>query len=211
MNNRDYKKFGSGEYYHLYNRGNEKRDIFRETDDFNFFMKRLVSYLEPEICDDKIRMGGEILPGNSFSLVSYCLMPNHYHLLVQQNTEIPVSKLILRLCTSYSKYFNKKYKRVGGVFQDQYKMVSVDDGDYLNWLTAYIHQNPKIARLVINPEDYTWSSFSEYLGKVSGICKKEVVTGQFSSLLEYKKFVDESVDIIKQKKEIEHLLIDPLQ
>src|SRR5205809_297696 len=120
MKNRDYKKFGAGEYYHVYNRGDGKENIFLDDQDFMFFMLRLRQNLVPdEGSKDRIKS----LPPNSFSLVSYCLMPNHFHFLLRQNADIPTTKLMTKVCTSYSMYFNKKYNKVGHVFQDQYKQI----------------------------------------------------------------------------------------
>lgn len=111
MGNRDYKNFGAGEYYHIYNRGNGKQDIFLSQDDFNFFILKLNQNLFPIIYKQRY-FRSPPLPENCFSLICYCLMPNHFHLLIRQNKEITTSKLILRVCTSYSKYFNKKYDKV---------------------------------------------------------------------------------------------------
>ena len=195
-----------GEYYHIYNRGNEKKEIFREQDDFRFFLERMTKYLLPEKFKQRVR---ELLPNNTFSLISYCLMPNHFHLLIRQNTELPVTALMRRLGTSYSMYFNRKYQRVGGVFQDQYKMVLVDDNRYLIWLSAYIHQNPKVANLASNLKDYPWSSYNEFLGQSTlAICDKNIILQQFANLDEYSNFLKESYSLIKHKKDIESLLID---
>src|SRR3989338_5281062 len=103
-------------------------------------------------------------------------MPNHFHLLLRQNLDIPTSKLLLRVCTGYSKYFNKKYEKVGHVFQDQFKQITVGDNDYLRWLSCYIHQNPKVAGMVKKLGHYRWSSFREFIGKdFSGICEKDII------------------------------------
>lgn len=207
MKNRDYKKFGQGEYCHIYNRGNEKRDIFLDGQDFGFFMMRLKQNL---LGENYKGLRSQALPADSFSLISYCLMPNHFHLLIRQNREIPTTKLMLRLCTSYSIYFNKRYERVGHVFQDQYKQVSVGDNAYLTWLSAYIHQNPKVAGMTDSPEDYKWSSYLEFAKNIDGICDKDIILNQFDIKNKYTTFVNESLEIIKNHKEVEHLLLDVL-
>src|SRR3989344_2415277 len=106
MGNRDYKQFGAGEYYHIYNRGNNKNDIFIDNNDYAFFIARVRQNLFPS---QNTKFRSQPLPEGSFTLVNYCLMPNHFHFLIRQNKELSTSKLILRICTSYSKYFNKKY------------------------------------------------------------------------------------------------------
>src|SRR3989344_6845391 len=133
MNNRDHKLCAPGEYYHIYNRGNGKQDIFLNSEDYRFFIKRLNFNLYPPDEDDEtIRI--QKLPPNSFSLLCYCLMPNHFHLLIKQNGDISTSILVKKLCTSYSKFFNKKYNKVGHVFQDRFKQINVSDNEYLKWL-----------------------------------------------------------------------------
>jgi len=98
------------------------------------------------------------LPAGAFDLIAYCLMPNHFHLLLKQNSEIPISKLISKICTSFSKYFNLKYERVGSVFQDQFKSVLVESDEQIRWLIEYIHSNPVKAGIVSKAEDYLYSS-----------------------------------------------------
>ena len=206
MANRDYKDSAPGTYFHVYNRGNKKEDIFLDESDFSFFILKLKQYLFPDE-RDKSRLS--LLPENSFSLISYCLMPNHFHLLLRQNLDIPTSKLLLRVCTSYSKYFNKKYDKVGHIFQDQFKQVTVGDNDYLKWLSCYIHQNPKVAGLVDKVADYKWSSYQDFIGKDSnGICDKEIILSQFKSDDDFRDFTESSYEIIKNKIEIIGLTLD---
>ena len=117
---------------------------------------------------------------------------------------------MLRVCTSYSKYFNKKYKNVGHIFQDQFKQVWVDDNSYLVWLSSYIHQNPKLAGLVKTPTDYKWSSYSDFVGPNRRLinCDMAIIREQFNDPRDYQNFVESSFNIIKEKKDLEHLLID---
>lgn len=205
MKNRDYKQFGAGEYYHVYNRGNEKKNIFLDESDYEFFILKLKQNLFP---DEFKNHRTPPIPNGSFSMISYCLMPNHFHLLIRQNSNVPITKLLTRVCTSYVMYFNKKYKRIGGLFQDQYKMVLVDDNEYLVWLSAYIHQNPKVAGLTKELKDYRWSSYREYMSGHTSLCDIEVISNQFKSTEQYADFTEESFEIIKSKKDLEHLLLD---
>lgn len=209
MGNRDYKQSGKSSYFHIYNRGNDKNNIFIDREDFQLFILKINQNLFPSIYKPK-RLYSAPIPDDSFSLISYCLMPNHFHLLIRQDEEIPVSKLILKVCTGYSKYFNKKYNRVGHVFQDQFKQACVDNDDYLRWLSAYIHQNPKVAGLINSPADYKWSSYADYTGSSGGLilCDKKIVLGQFSGVKEYSSFVEESYEIIKSKKQEQNLFLD---
>lgn len=208
MNFRDHKINAPGQYYHVFNRGNAKQIIFPNPEDYKFFILRLKLNLYP-LDNDENSVRIQKLPPNSFSLVSYCLMPNHYHLLIRQNGDTPTSKLITKVCTSYSKYFNKKYGRIGHVFQDKFKQVTITENNYLNWLSCYIHQNPKVARLVSNLEDYQWSSYNYYINGEGDLpCDKEPILCQFKNTQDYKCFVNESYDLIRENKMVEDIFID---
>jgi len=200
MYTRDYKIFAPGEFYHVYNRGNHKQDIFLDDGDYAFFVLRLKQNLYSDKFDElKI----QALPPNSFSLVSYCLMPNHFHLLIRQNSEIPVSKFMLKLCSSYAKVFNKKHEFVGHLFQDQFKQVAVSEDEYLKWLVAYICQNPTVAGLVKTPSEYKWSSYNEHVNRrpVSRVCDEKIV----ESCLENKAFLNLLNPLTKLLKKVSWL------
>ena len=214
MKYRDYKQFAAGHYYHVYNRGNNEQDIFRDDEDYVLFLLRLRENLFPNVPLIGTRKPAEAsgriaLPEGAFSLVCYCLMPNHFHLLIQQCTDLPLSKLISKVCTSYAKCFNANYGRVGQVFQDQFKAIAVEDNDYLIWLSAYIHSNPSVARLVKNIEDWPWSSYPEYLrDKKWALCDPNIIKGQFDSVESYSHFVLESANQIREKKNLNYFLFD---
>lgn len=220
MNNRDYKVFRPENYYHVYNRGVGKIDIFRDDQDFRFFLSRLEENLFPGSLPDGAHQGiirkahtpyiRKSLPKDAFSLINYCLMPNHFHFLIRQDTDLPISKLLLKVCGGYSKYFNIKYDRVGSLFQDQFKAVWVDSDSYLVWLSAYIHQNPKVAGLVTNVEDYNWSSYPDYIGIRQGnLIDKTLIIGMFKDNPKaYKNFVEESLNKIQQRKDLSDLFLD---
>jgi hypothetical protein len=107
-------------------------------------------------------------------------MPNHFHLLVRQNGDIPTWKLMGKVCTSYSMYFNNKYERVGHVFQDQFKQREVLNNDYLRWLSAYIHLNPVEAGISVTAAQYPYSSAGRFIkGLPDGLTDSEIVTDQF--------------------------------
>jgi putative transposase len=215
MNNRDYKQFAPNQYYHVFNRGVGKMDIFRDEQDWKFFLFRLKEILFPStptmgtIVKPKNGYIPKSLPAGAFSLVAYCLMPNHFHFLVRQNQITPVSKMISKLCTSYSKYFNQKYERVGSVFQGAFKAIVVENDAYLLWLSAYIHNNPRTAGLVERSETWLWGSYMDYLGLRGGkLCNKDSILGQLKNSFEYKNFVDDSFEKIWQKKELEDYFLE---
>jgi putative transposase len=196
MKSRDYKDFVPDNYYHIFNRGNAKMNIFLDEEDYKFFMLRLEENLFPERFKKTITHLGKgrrapsvklgkyirrLLPSGSFSLVCYCLMPNHFHLLIRQNYKVKISALMLRVCGSYAKYFNKKYDRVGSIFQDQFKAVLVGKNNYLLWLSAYIHKNPEVGKFVSDPKKWKWSSYSDFVGQEkAGLCDKDVILKQLS-------------------------------
>ena len=151
-----YKENG---FYHLYNRGVEKRSIFEDKQDYSVFLLYLKSYLLPknvdalqEMLSDKNSTWNEKrlilkqLRLNNFnkeiSLLAYCLMPNHFHFIVKQTAPDSIDRFINSLNTRYVMYFNKKYDRVGPLFQGVYKAVVVETDEQLLYLSGYIHRNP---------------------------------------------------------------------
>lgn len=153
-------------FYHIYNRGVEKRDIFLEERDYVYFLYLLKKYLSPPPKKDR---PGEITKliskdlNDEIEFLCYCLMPNHIHLLLQQRKIDSMTKFLRRVCTSYAIFFNKKYERVGPLFQGTYKAVTVDNESYLLHLSRYIHQNPLEIRSDL--KSYKWSSYLDYLGE----------------------------------------------
>jgi REP element-mobilizing transposase RayT len=217
MNYRDYKQFAEGGYYHIYNRGNNKQDVFKEDADYLLFLSRLRECLFPAanaakmpiVRASSIAPRRTVLPSGAFELVCYCLMPNHLHLLMKQCGIVPISTLMTKLCTGYSKCFNLKYERVGQVFQDQFKAIEVNSNEYLIWLSAYIHNNPVVAGFTQNPQDWRWSSYGEYFRREQGaLCDIGVVRSQFQSFGDYEKFVLDSSELIRERKNVEHMLLD---
>jgi REP element-mobilizing transposase RayT len=214
---RDYKTFVPSNYYHVFNRGNNKNDIYLDSQDYGVFMRRVTENFFPEnevpkempLLDLKNIYKRKLLPARAFSLICYCLMPNHFHLLIRQDGDVKISKLIQKLCTGYAKYFQKKYNHTGHLFQGAFKAIHIDNESYLMWLSAYIHQNPGVAGLVKNIEDYPYSSYVDYIGKRNGnLCTKDVILDKFKIPGSYKKFVEDSGELIKQRKEIQSLLLD---
>ena len=216
MNNRDYKNFAEGEIYHIYNRGVDKMAIFLDEQDYKIFLDRLNESLYPELVDysklPKYATRRKTLPPNSYDLVSFCLMPNHFHVLIKQNNHLPITQLVLKICTGYSKYFNKKYGRVGSIFQDRFKSVRISRNEQLLWISYYIHNNPVKANMVSAPQNYKWSSFLDYVNvEKDSICKKEIILKQFSNPISYLEYFNNYDKNSKNKDELflnQELLID---
>lgn len=219
--------------YHIYNRGVEKRKIFLDEQDYKVFLSYLKIYLSPKInsandivsnengdYEDQDKTISEIYKLNNFfnkiDLISYVLMPNHFHLEIKQKNKKEIESFMRSLITKYSKYFNKKYERVGPLFQGRYKAVLIQNTEYLLYLSKYIHLNP--AELLTKGQtliQYPWSSYSIYLKKINiswlktdFIGNNFLENGIFSANL-YKKFVESDKDQENEEsKAFKNLLID---
>lgn len=145
-------------YYHIYNRGVNKQDIFIDNDDYRVFLNLFKRYLDDWPHKDKNGREYEWLH-DQIILTAYCLMPNHFHLLIMQKKSNMMTQLLRNVCTSYTRYFNKKYKRVGPLFQSRYKASYITNDSYLQHISRYIHLNPK------NYKNWDYSSYKYYLGK----------------------------------------------
>jgi len=206
--------------YHIYNRGVEKRKIFMDDQDYKVFLHFFKRYLTPPENPHqgktslqvrpvrKLPMGRETEIYKEIRLLCYCLMPNHFHLLVQQITEKAITDFMRRLINSYARYFNEKHKRVGSLFQGRYKAVLIKKEIHFLHLPYYIHYNP--SRLFDNKsnikekvKNYSWSSYADYLGKrnTSWIYKKELM-GQF---IEFEK---QEIDFENSKKLLGNLTLE---
>ena len=172
MKNRDYKNFSKDSFFHVYNRGNNRENIFHNEQDYKAFLyrlglglgfdqKELLAHPLTSIGNSRVRITDS--RKNQFKLHAFCLMNNHFHFLIEQCSDTPISKLLLKICTSYAMYSNRKYGRVGHIFQDQFKAVLIDSDSQLMWTSAYIHMNPVKDFLVKHPNEYNWSSYNDYV------------------------------------------------
>lgn len=168
--------FAVGEYYHLYNRGVEKRIIFKDNQDYRHLM--FLMY----ICNTKRSItlrdiGVNFNRGEAIVDIGiYCLMPNHFHMLVREKVENGISTYMRKLMTAYSMYFNKKYKRTGKLYENLFKSSHVSKDNYLKYLYSYIHLNP--AKLV----NKNWR---ENMKRDTSKLFKYVLSYPYSSLHEY--------------------------
>jgi putative transposase len=189
------KTYVENGYYHLYNRGVEKRDVFLDAQDYRVFLYLLKTYLSPPAAESKetekvgpfVRVRpSRINVSQEVKLLAYCLLPNHFHLLLRQHTKNGMTKLMRALTTSYVMYFNDKYERVGTLFQGTYKAAWIGEGNagdaYLLQLSRYIHLNPKFELQGSDPCSWPYSSYSYYLGrKTAGWLHPETVLSYFAN------------------------------
>ena len=157
------KQYLGNGYYHIYNRGVEKRVIFQDNQDYNVFLKYLAEYLSPkdevglknQLADPSLNSKErdrllKLLGLNNFflevTLLAYCLMPNHFHLFIKQRNSTSIDKFMQSLLTIYSLYFNRKYQRVGTLFQSAYKALLISSEDQYLHLTRYIHHQSTLRK-----------------------------------------------------------------
>lgn len=200
------KEYVENGYYHIYNRGVEKRDIFLDEQDCAIFLHYLKLYLSPiEELKQLDLPGLRILKfirlnlSQEIDLQSFALMPNHIHLQIKQKTADGIIKLMKRLATGYVMYFNRKYKRVGSLFQNRYKAALIKSEPYLLHLSRYIHLNPtKLESTTVNFNEF--SSYPYYLGrKTASWVKPQEILGYFRSaqrrdlkdMFSYQSFVED--------------------
>jgi putative transposase len=203
--------FAVGEYYHLYNRGVDKRIIFEDEHDIQRFLKSMLEFntVDPigSLYEHSfVKLGGET-PKSQTSLVdiiAYCLNPNHFHLILREVSEGGISEFMKRLSGGYTGYFNQKHKRSGALFQGVFKSVHVAANGYLVHLSAYVNLNDRVHQLGGETPKLvkSLSSWEEYVNKeASGFCKKGIILEQFQDVEEYKNYALASLDVSRNKKE----------
>lgn len=187
-------------FYHVYSRGVNKERIFHDNDDYSVFLNLFKRYLGGKPVSDK--KGREYLwLHNEVELLAYCLMPNHVHILLYQHTQKAMTDLLKSVMITYSMYFNKKYQRVGPVFQSRFRASLIHRDDYLQHISRYIHLNPR------NYQEWEFSSLPYYLGKKSAEwIKPDRILELFDSVHEYKRFVDDYHEHKKVLDDVKHEL-----
>jgi len=149
---RDILTWQLGGYYHLYNRGARGLSIFQEPENYLFVLRRIKQYARQF----------------QIAVIAYCLMPNHYHLLVRQDGETPAGMLPQRVFNSYTKAYNRRYEHSGTLFEHRYQARAVTDEAYLLHLCCYIHANPVKRGLAADPGEWPYSNYLEWVEKREG-------------------------------------------
>ena len=230
-------EFVNGERYHICNRGTDKRNIFMDGYDFQRFLLSMREFnrkeagrtiremLRNDSCRD--RVSAEVTDSCLVKVIAYCLNPNHYHLILEQQVDGGISKFMHKIGVAHTMYFNEKYDRSGSLFQGKFKAVHIDSNEYLLYLSAYVNKNNFIHGGT--NDRWPYSSWLDYVGDVgrdtvstfapTGLCRdwistyytceKGIVLGQFDgSVEEYKKFVEMNAKHLKEKKMLAKYLLE---
>jgi len=208
------RQFSENNYYHIFNRGVEKRLMFIDKEDYSVFLFYIFIYLMPlenilkKYPDLPLRLQSKNL-NKELDIVTYCIMPNHFHFILFQKSKDAISKFMKQITNAYTFYFNKKYNRVGGLVQNAFMSVLIDNNDLLLHVNRYIHINPVVSELVKDINKYKWSSYKDFIGEDSYIsCSKEIILSQFSSIENYVKFVADHIDYARKLEGIKHLILE---
>ncbi|OHB24588.1 MAG: hypothetical protein A2542_03490 [Parcubacteria group bacterium RIFOXYD2_FULL_52_8] len=204
-------EFSEGEYYHVCNRGVDKRQIILDHEDADRFMQGLTTFnstapvgglfvlscagKEKSVIQQRAKEGQQLV-----DIICYCLNPNHFHLLLRERAENGIVRLLQRSTMGYSKYFNAKYKRKGTLFSGPFRARWIEDNDDLLHTSAYVNLNDQVHQLRHGVSKLVRSSWNEYLLGKTAICEKAIILGQFKNIAEYKAFAEESLELILEKK-----------
>lgn len=173
---KDLLTWQKGMYYHIYNRGISRSPIFREENNYLFVLGKM-----KEVCRE-----------NQLSMIAYCLEPNHYHFFARQDGDHPAGNLPQYVFNSYTKAYNKKYEHSGTLFEGRFRAKAVQNSRHLLHLCRYIHGNPVKDGLVVNPADWQYSNYLEWIGERKGtLVDHEFIKDQFGNGEEYKRFLFE--------------------
>lgn len=213
----------TGEIYHVYNRGVEKRPLFLTKWDYHRFLE-IINYYRFTNCpvkysyfklmsNDKkedILKNLQETSGKWVEVLAFCLMPNHVHFLLKQLEENGISKFMAKIQNSFSHFFNVKQERVGHLFQGAFKAVRIESDEQLIHVSRYIHLNPVSSYIIgfERLEDYEFSSYPEYIGKKTGFCDIKQVIAYFKNPDDYKRFVKDQADYQLQLDNIKHLTLE---
>ncbi len=183
-------RFYPNSFYHIYNRGINQNQIFFQQRNYEFFLGKILSDIKP-----------------SCEIIAYCLMPNHFHLLIYldvksigineiQNQQV-VTRKLGTLQSSYTQAINKQENRTGSLFQQKFKAKNIETVNYVNTCFHYIHQNPLKANLVTKLEDWEYSSFKSYLNNNDRFCNLSLARELLGIESDLQHFYKESYSVIE--------------
>ncbi|OBQ56139.1 transposase [Tamlana sp. s12] len=179
------EKLVSGHYYHIYNRGNNGQNIFFEDINYTYFLDLIKKHLIPD-----------------FKILTYCLLPNHFHLLLKINEDCPrPSQKLSNLFNAYTKAINKKYNRTGSLLEKPFKRICVSNEDYLRTLILYIHLNPENHQIHNNFSTYKHSSYQALISQGKTSIEREEVINLFDESVNFKETHQQKKVIINIENE----------
>jgi putative transposase len=185
--------FAAGEYYHIYNRGAGCNPIFFTSANYEYCLRLVKRYLTH----------------SAVAIIAYCLMPNHYHFLLRQESDLPLSKFIGVLFNAYAQAVNKQQARSGSLFEGRFRHRRIDREDYLTHLCRYIHLNPVKAQLAQQPQDWPYSNYQDWIGLRSGTLMDRLFNeDHFLSAEAYQKFVADWQDAERSQAKLHPYLLD---
>lgn len=190
---KDLLTWQKGMYYHIYNCGMSKAPLFREETNFLFTIRKIKEYSQ----------------ANHLSLIAYCLMSNHYHFLTRQDGEEPAGNLPQSVFNSYTKAYNKKYAHSGTLFEGRFHAKAVQTKSHLLHLCRYIHGNPVKDGLVVDPADWPYSNYLDWIGERDGkLVDRDFIKNQFGSAEAYKKFLFDYLKSRQLPDDVEKFIAD---
>lgn len=211
-------------YYHVFNRGVNKREIFTNRRDYARAIKLIKFYKSTEYpirfskflllsIDQRKQIWQRLSKETSYvDILSYCLMPNHFHFLLKQTIDNGISKFISNFENSYTKYFNIKNNRSGHLFQGPFKATRIDSEYQLLHTSRYIHLNPYSSAIVRDFNElinYEWSSFPEFIRtRKYGFCETKDILSNFKNPKAYKAFTADQAEYQKTLEDIKHLILE---
>lgn len=197
-------QFFTNGYYHVYNRGVDKRVIFQRFGHYLRFLTTIRSILKTGSATPRLTYNQGLALKSKVDILAYCLMPNHYHFLIKQTQDQGITEFMHKLNTSYTMYFNLNNKRTGRLFEYTFKAKTIESDDLLLHVSRYIHLNPVITKLVELPQEWRWSSFHDYFDiEAKPLCQTGQILSFFSSPENYKKFINDQITYARLLKETE--------
>jgi len=210
-------KFTEGGFFHVFNKSIANYGIFKDLNNGQRFIETLDFYnnikLEQSFSkakrDRKFFFQNLIIPNKNslIKFITYCVMPDHYHLLVKMLKNNIFSKYINDVENSFTRYFNIKFKRKGPLWQSEFKATRIETDEQLLHVTRYIHLNPTTNLLVKKPEDWSFSSYKDYINN-ERVLRDYIQEISIRTSLKYKKFVENQIDYQKKLKQIKKLIFD---
>ena len=185
--------YEEGNYYHIYNRGCNKEKIFFCSENYEYLIRRMKKSHKKY----------------SVNIIAFCLMPNHFHFLLKQESDVPLSDWLRVLFSGYTLAVNKQQNRIGTLFEGKPKKKLIDKEEYLQHLIYYIHFNPVKAGLVYSPEKWKFSNYLECISKRDDYPFDEMLINDlFGSKEEYQIFSENYYLDERTGKQLEKYFID---